>query len=203
MSTAHGATSANADDDDDPVIATFNVFLNPALLPGKRLLALGNGLRRDAHASTTSSNLDERDPTWGATPSEVRLKPKVGVMEMDVPRDVRNNYDHAKGIEMGTAMRIARDDGALNFFGEAGGMGVSAPPPQPRRKDRLTELGLSGQLEWDEAVKADQVLMQYTLAGKFVKEENKRSEHLIGIIQGGEFSLLLSFLPSSLYYFSY
>jgi len=126
------------------------------------------------------------------------VKPKVGIMEMDVPRDVSNNYDVAKGIEMGTAMKIVRDDGAVNFFGEGGGMGVSAPPPQPRRRDRQTEQGLAGTLEWDEAVSTGRVLTHYTMAGKFAKEENKRSEQMIGIVQGGLYPLFLfsSFVPS-------
>lgn len=52
----------------------------------------------------------------GKKPLELRIKPKCGLVEVDIPIDTRYHYDREKGIEFGSALRKTAVNGNPNLF---------------------------------------------------------------------------------------
>ena len=62
----------------------------------------------------------------GQKPIQVRIKPKSGYVEVDIPVHISNNYDKEKGIEYGEAMRKSKVLQEGGSYGVAGGLGTAA-----------------------------------------------------------------------------
>lgn len=98
-----------ASTDDDPVIASYDVFLTDSEISRYVLQYM------DRHESLP---YNERR---GQKPTALRMKPSTGLVEVDVPINTRESYVADKGLRYGEAMkksRSARDGGA---YGMAGG----------------------------------------------------------------------------------
>ncbi|KAL4958336.1 Sin-like protein conserved region-domain-containing protein [Aspergillus filifer] len=105
--------SSSADKDADPVIASYDIYLTNSDISRYVLQYLD---RPTGHAY---------DDANGQKPTSLRLKPKTGLVEVDVPINTRVNYDIGKGIKYGEALiksRSAREGGA---YGMAGGFSVA------------------------------------------------------------------------------
>lgn len=164
---------SSTQDEDDPVVATFNVFLNPPLPENQKLIALHQSVRYDEGGS----------PAFPRPPSEVRIKPDSGIIEVDVPLDMLDNYDREKGMQYGRALRETMEAKGGGSHGLAGGFGVGAPAaPLGRKGDRERER----RTEWVDEVRADRVLRSQTLGGIIPKKEPVN--YMIGVFQGGESS---------------
>jgi DNA-directed RNA polymerase-3 subunit RPC5 len=108
----------------------------------------------------------------------MRLKPKSGMVELDVPTNIIDSYDREKGMRWGRVLQeslLAKSGGS---HGLAGGFGVGAPQQRGRRRED-SEIS-----DWSEEVKHGRVLHTQTLGGhspnaRFVK-------HMIGVFQDGE-----------------
>ncbi|KAJ5102007.1 hypothetical protein NUU61_004229 [Penicillium alfredii] len=95
--------------DDDPVVSSYDVFLTDSQISRYVFQYLDR---------PQSNPYNDRA---GQKPVELRMKPRTGLVEVDVPISTRANYDVSKGLRYGEAMkksRAARDGGA---YGMAGG----------------------------------------------------------------------------------
>jgi hypothetical protein len=97
------------DPDDDPVVSSYDVFLTDSEVSRYVFQYLDRSKR---HPYIEAK---------GQKPTELRLKPRSGLVEVDIPINIRQNYDVNKGARYGEAMkksRASRDGGA---YGMAGG----------------------------------------------------------------------------------
>ena len=61
----------------------------------------------------------------GQKPSEIRIKPRCGVVEVDIPMDTGEFFDQEKGIEFGGALRKSQSLQKGKAYGLAGGLGIA------------------------------------------------------------------------------
>ena len=61
--------------------------------------------------------------SFGNKPLELRIKPKCGLVEVDVPIDIHHHFDRDKGLEFGAALRKKAITGDSNsFYGVSSGL---------------------------------------------------------------------------------
>lgn len=98
-----------ASTEDDPVIASYDVFLTDS------------DISRYVFQYLDRPSKLPYNERRGQKPIALKMKPGTGLVEVEVPIQTRGNYDRTKGFKYGDAMkksRAARDGGA---FGMAGG----------------------------------------------------------------------------------
>lgn len=166
------------DDDDDPVTATYNVFINPSLPLGRRLLVLQHPNRTD----------DAPRPP----PTELRVKAQAGMVEVDVPLDNTVAYDREKGLKWGKTLNASMATKNGGSHGLAGGFGFGTVQARGGRKKAEDEDEV---MDWQEAVRQDKVLRTQTLGGQY--PEYKEVQHMVGVFQGSELQQLLCFYTFS------
>ncbi|KAI1482904.1 hypothetical protein F4774DRAFT_253433 [Daldinia eschscholtzii] len=182
----------NNNDDADPIVASYDVYTNPQLPENRRLLVLQHPNRQGPVRAPYKQI------------SEVRVKPKSGFIEVDVPVSYgHTDYDRDKGLRWGSA--LARSTAAKNggSHGLAGGFGVGVPTrgtaaagggggaggrgAAGKRPDDLErELSM---LDWSEAVRQDKVLRTQTLGGQFAIEKETNCRWMVGVFKGDQLHL--------------
>jgi DNA-directed RNA polymerase-3 subunit RPC5 len=173
-----------ADSADDPVVASYPVYLNPTLPSGRKLLVLQHPNRLTASAAPPP-------------PSAMRLKPATGMVEVDVPIQTHlASYDRDKGMRWGRALHMASSARAGGALGLPGGFGIgSTPAPAAvgaRRKAAAAAtaaaadgvVGDDAVLDWPEAVRHDRVLRTQTLGGQI--PDSGEVQYMVGVFQGSE-----------------
>ncbi|KAL9622710.1 MAG: hypothetical protein Q9160_003020 [Pyrenula sp. 1 TL-2023] len=111
-------------EDDDPVIDTFDVFLTP---PVQSLEAVSESTESFIAPKCFLLQYPERkinQPYRASTyqePYSFRLKPKTGLVEIDVPIDTEYNYDSSKGDHYAASIRRSKILAAGGSLGLAGG----------------------------------------------------------------------------------
>ncbi|KAF4995822.1 hypothetical protein FGRMN_4884 [Fusarium graminum] len=173
-SSVKPSTAANPttiDDDDDPVTATYNVFINPALPLGRRLLVLQHPNRTD----------DAPRPP----PTELRVKAQAGMVEVDVPLDNTVAYDREKGLKWGKTLHTSMATKNGGSHGLAGGFGFGTVQTRGGRKK--AEADEDESMDWTEALRQDKVLRTQTLGGQY--PEYKEVQHMVGVFQGKDLHL--------------
>ncbi|KAK3378955.1 hypothetical protein B0T24DRAFT_716632 [Lasiosphaeria ovina] len=178
------------DDDDDPVVATYSVFVKPPL-PTHRKLVVMQFVNK-----TSSDPAQIRPPRIG----EIRVKPDTGMFEVDVPVETGRAYDRGKGVAWGSALHKSMEAKKGGSLGLAGGFGIGGPSSRGggagsrggRRGGGGDGNGLGGnddgeggggQLTWAEAMRQDKVLRTQTLIGNKSREE-VNTTHMVGVFQG-------------------
>ena len=179
------ASAAASDSDDDPITASYPVFLNPSLPLGRRLLVLQHPNRTD----------DAPRPP----PSELRIKDQSGMVEVDMPLDYNAAYDREKGVRWGRVLQSSMATKNGGSHGLAGGFGFGAVQQRggggsSRKK---SEVDAEDLMDWNEAVRQDKVLRTQTLGGQY--PEADEVQHMVGVFQGSRFSYSLGHLRKSLY----
>ncbi|KAK7429909.1 hypothetical protein QQZ08_003531 [Neonectria magnoliae] len=160
------------DEDDDPVTATYQVFLNPSLPLGRRLLVL-------QHPNRT-------DDTPRAPPTELRVKANAGMVEVDMPLDNSVAYDREKGLKWGRTLHASMTAKNGGSHGLAGGFGFGTVQRSAAGRKK-TEADDDDDLDWTEAVRQDKVLRIQTLGGQY--PDYKEVQHMIGVFQGKDLHL--------------
>ena len=128
-------------------------------------------------------------------PMEMRIKPKAGFIEVDVPMNVHLNYNKHKGVRWGEALRKAKEDGQ-NSFGVASGFervpmqrGVGSRPggrPSPTNlggedmEDDIDDL----LRRFDDANDKGHVMNKQTLGGQVLKDESGKPRYMLGTFRG-------------------
>ncbi|KAH6632399.1 Sin-like protein conserved region-domain-containing protein [Chaetomium tenue] len=174
MSSTHLPPGASAADDDDPVVASYSVFIKPTLPEHRNLVVL-------QYVTKTA-----QDPAQIRVPriSELRTKPDTGMYEVDVPIDTTEAYDRTKGMVWGTALQKSTETKKGGSLGLAGGFNMVATSTGAR--GRRGGAGADDEplpVTWAEAARQDKVLRNQTYGGvRSAEEENTR--HMIGVFQG-------------------
>lgn len=128
----------------------------------------------------------------GLKPLELRIKPKCGVVEVDVPMIVHFNFDKEKGIQYGQALRKSRVLQEGSSYGLTGGLrsGVSAtrlrssnqeenPTPDEPSSEALLE-------NFEDANNKGHVMNKLTLGGRIVPWKDGDPIYLLGVFKGSE-----------------
>ncbi|ROT42914.1 hypothetical protein SODALDRAFT_327080 [Sodiomyces alkalinus F11] len=156
--------------ENDPIVASYDVILNPSLPGNRKLWVLQQPNRTDMNQ---------------APPSAMRLKPRSGMVEVDIPLDYQRSYDRDKGMHWGRHLKnsLAAKNGGSH--GLAGGFGIGAVPPRAKKRDEDRDDDLM--MDWTEALRQDKVLRTQSLGGTC--PETKEVQHMIGVFQGNELHL--------------
>ncbi|KAL7900424.1 Sin-like protein conserved region domain-containing protein [Trichoderma sp. SZMC 28014] len=159
------------DAEDDPITASYQVFLNPSLPLGRRLLVL-------QHPNRT-------DNTPRPPPTELRLKEHSGMVEVDIPQDNTTAYDREKGLKWGRTLQNSMAVKNGGSHGLAGGFGVGAVQQRaPRKKGDVDE---DDNLDWNDAVRQGKVLSTQTLGGQY--PDTDEVQYMVGVFQGKDLHL--------------
>lgn len=164
------------DNDDDPVTATYPVFLNPSLPAGRRLLVLQHPNRTDDHP---------RPP-----PTELRVKSRAGMVELDIPLDSAVAYDREKGLKWGKSLKASIQAKGGGSHGLAGGFAIGAAQQRGGRGARRDAAAEEEDLmmDWNEAARQGKVLATQTLGGQYPEESDV--QYMVGVFQGSKESPL-------------
>lgn len=146
------------------VVTKYRLFINKPT--GKRAMLLQYPNREVGQEYRASS---------GNKPSEIRIKPKCGLVEVDIPVDVQVNYDKEKGVEYGEALRKSRLLQEGGSYSLGGGLGIGpkptskgdrrAPPPQGPSHEKLLE-------NFNDANNKGHVMNKITLGGQIYPFKN-------------------------------
>jgi DNA-directed RNA polymerase-3 subunit RPC5 len=180
MAETETEAQLDADNNDhDPIVSEFEVFIKPHL-NGDRQIFVFQFPNRDR-----SKPYDARH---ACAPTELRVKPKAGMVELDVPLDVYRNYDRKRGIKWGESMKrssVARGGGS---HGLPGGFGIGGAPSVGRGRGRgeVEEVDQGKLLEnYQNAVEDGHVLQKQTLGGQFIAKNSTSPQYMLGTFTNG------------------
>lgn len=166
------------DDELGNLVGEYNMFINQ---PEKRLMLL------------QYPNRDIGQPysdRIGLKPLELRIKPKCGLVEVDVPMIVRSNFDKDKGIQYGQAMRKSRVLQEGGSYGLSGGFRsglLSARLRSSNQEQNLTSEEPSHETlleNFEDANNKGHVMNKLTLGGRIVPWEDGDPIYLLGVFRG-------------------
>ena len=116
----------------------------------------------------------------------MRIKPKSGFLEMDIPLSTEAHFNKHQGLRWGNAVQKA-DASGVTTFGAAAGFGPGNMQRRGRGGETLDEYG-DGSLEnFDESVQRKQVHNKQTLGGRILKNEDGKPNYMLGTFRGGRF----------------
>ncbi|OJD13867.1 hypothetical protein AJ78_05714 [Emergomyces pasteurianus Ep9510] len=98
----------------DPIIASYDIYITDSQI--RRFL-----LQYPDRQSTQPYNVTNQQK-----PTELRLKPRTGLVEVDIPINTHVNYDEKKGLRYGNALRKSRVIAEGGTMGMAGGFNTGA-----------------------------------------------------------------------------
>lgn len=140
------------------VVAKYRLLVNKPT--GKRAMLIQYPNRKVGQEYRAAS---------GNKPSEIRIKPKCGLVEIDIPVDIHDNYHKEKGVEFGEAIRKSRLLQEGGSYSLGGGLGMSTkiisksdrrvPPPEGPSHEKLLE-------NFDDANNKGHVMNKITLGGQ-------------------------------------
>ncbi|KAH9897142.1 hypothetical protein F4778DRAFT_245657 [Xylariomycetidae sp. FL2044] len=164
------------DDEDDPIVASYNIYSNPALPSNRQILILQHPNRQGQIRETYQQI------------NEVRMKPSTGMVEVDVPLGHANSgYDRDKGVKWGAALSKSVAAKGGGSHGLAGGFGLGLPAMRGgKRKDEERELDAG---DWTEALRQDKVLRTQTLGGQFPAASEAHCQWMVGVFKGEQLHL--------------
>jgi DNA-directed RNA polymerase-3 subunit RPC5 len=180
-------------EDEDPVIAEYDVFTTPDLAEQTYLLQYLNRAKEQPY-----------NESHGMQPLELRVKQNSGFIEVDVPTNVHYNYNRLNGVRWGESLRKAKEEGQ-NAFGVTAGFerphprsnlarggaargGASRGAPRARASETADD-GPDEELEeflnrFDDANDKGHVLNKQTLGGQILKQEDGEPKYMVGAFRG-------------------
>lgn len=170
---------AGEEQDADPIKASYDVYIKPHLSSDREMYIL-QFPNRDARQHYKKA--------YNSAPLKMRIKPNAGMVEMDVPMDVYNNYDRQKGQSWGDAMKKSASTKGTGTHGLPGGFGIGgAPPPRGRGRGAIEDpIALQKEIleDYKNAVAREEVLVKQTLGGQAVPIEETSPHYMIGTFHG-------------------
>ncbi|USW57180.1 Putative DNA-directed RNA polymerase III subunit Rpc5 [Septoria linicola] len=174
--------------DEDPVIAEYDVYLTPALQEQILLLQYPNRPRNRPYNSQ-----------YGATPHDMRIKPKSGFVEVDVKLNSNHNFNKYMGLKWGDASNASKQlHNASGTFGPAAGLS-GAKPRNARRDGPLKDtaqrdVDLENDLQsFREAEQEHRVHAAQTLGGQIIRHDDEldagKPHYFVGAFQGDQLHL--------------
>ncbi|KAI0993011.1 hypothetical protein K3495_g15173 [Podosphaera aphanis] len=173
-------------DDNDPIKASYDVFVKPRI-SGERRVYILQFPNRDARQNYNASS--------GAQPLKMRIKPKAGMVEIDVPIQPFDDYDREKGIKWGHSMKKSQISKGGGSHGLPGGFGIGGAPPSTKGKgkEKNTENEVFNQEEiledFEAAVKKELVLLKQTLGGQSILKSDTTPQYMIGTFRKDQLHL--------------
>ncbi len=189
--TDNSTPSADNDDGDDPIVASYDVLIKPQWSDGRQLYVL-QFPNRDADDDYTSAKQ--------SLPMELRIKPSTGLLELDVPVNVFSNYDRAKGAHWGEVLRKSTlmksntgTGGTGGSHGLAGGFGIGGVAPGPGRGRAKDEDLVAAQMEiledFNDGITKGRVLNKQTLGGQTLPKDETSPNYYLGAFKGDQLHL--------------
>ena len=162
-----------------PIVKEYKLYVNPSKM---RSLLLQFPQRE---------NGQEYRAFTGQKPLELRIKPKCGLVELDIPMNIHDNYDKGKGIQYGQALRSSNLLQQGGSYGIAGGLGVdSRLAKEDRRAIPLEGPSPEKLLEnFDDSNNKGYVMNRMTLGGMIVPFQDGDPIYMNAAFHGGESSL--------------
>ena len=163
---------SKADDDGDPVLREYDVFFNDSVTEKLQLMLL------------QYPNRDRRLPYLEANrakPTELRMKPRAGLIEVDIPMETFDNYDQEKAVRFGDALRISTDSRAGGSLGLAGGFGIGITP-----SSRTSTSANRGSKPEEGEINSNRLLNKQTLGGQMDVVEAEKPIYMLGAFHKGK-----------------
>lgn len=146
------------------VVTKYRLFINKPT--GKRAMLIQYPNRKVGQ---------EYRAACGNKPSEIRIKPKCGLIEVDIPVNTHIEYNKEKGVEYGEAMRKSRLLQEGGSYSLGGGLGIApkgassadrgVPPPEGPSHEKLLK-------NFDDANNKGHVMNKITLGGQIYPFKN-------------------------------
>lgn len=176
-------------EDDDPVVAEYDVYITPEL-EAQQLYVL-QYLNRPPDQPFTKATQSQ--------PTELRVKTDSGFIEVDVPIEIRQNYNRPAGVRWGEAMRKTKGFGQ-RAFGIASGFertmprsgnrpgvdGAPAAPVATEDDDNFEEYVT----HFEDANEKGHVLNTQTFGGQILKDDGKGPSYMLGTFRDGKLRFL-------------
>ncbi|KAF4631917.1 hypothetical protein G7Y89_g6207 [Cudoniella acicularis] len=173
-------------DTDDPIKTSYDVFIKPRISSDRQIYVL-QFPNRDSKQEYAAKNQSQ--------PLKLRVKQNAGMVEMDVPVDAWRNYDRAKGIQWGDALKKSNVSKGRGSHGLPGGFGIGGAQPAGRGRGRASadDAALIENLlrDYPGAMEREQVLTKQTLGGQTVSTDETNPRYMIGTFRKNQ----LHFLP--------
>lgn len=148
----------------------------------------------------------------GQKPLDLRIKPKCGLVEVDIPVDIHGNYDKEKGLDYGSVLRKGRLAGNDSSYGLPGGLGIGSgslgksrmakrPANRPQNsieRDEISEKGEADNMipdgpthqklldNFDDANNKGHVLNKITLGGRAIPFRNGDPVYMVATFTDGK-----------------
>ncbi|KAF2873367.1 Sin-like protein conserved region-domain-containing protein [Massariosphaeria phaeospora] len=174
------AAATNTAEDDDAVVAEYDVFITPQL---QQKLYVMQYMNRGPDQPFTKAT--------GSKPEEVRIKESSGFIEIDAPLNIRQNYNRQKGVEWGEAIRKTKGFGQ-KAYGIAAGFeramprltnrpgasgGVPAAPVNAAADDDNHDEYVAN---FEDANEKGHVLNTQTYGGQILQHDGKGPTYMVG-----------------------
>lgn len=172
-------------EDDDPVVAEYDVYITPEV--EEQQLYVLQYLNRQPDQPFTKAT--------GSQPAELRVKKETGFIEVDVPINIRQNYNRVNGVRWGEAMRKTKGFGQ-KAFGIASGFertmpragnrpgaegGPAAPVITAEDDDNLEEYIT----HFEDANEKGHVLNSQIFGGQILGDDGKGPSYMLGTFRDG------------------
>lgn len=166
--------------------AEYDVFITPELLEKVYLLQYVNRDRNKGYNARSA-----------ACPTEVRIKPESGYLEVDVDMNTNRNFNKYKGLQWGDAMGNARNIGSATFGPASGLLPVTrgarvAGVPRAAKDDVSRENDLQNKLvDFTESVNKNYVHHIQTLGGQILpaSEGISAPQYMLGAFRNNQLHL--------------
>jgi len=174
--TISSSGSGTPSEDDDPVIAEYDVYITEPSSDTSKAYVL--------QFPNRSSSMPYRVGS-AQSPMAVRVKPKSGFMELDLSISTKANFDRAKGVRWSQSLREAEEEGLGKFgmssgfssrvFRQAFGKDKSAID---REEEAYTLLDT-----FRDAEREGKVLSKQVLGGQILGNQEGRPFYMMGTFQ--------------------
>ncbi|KAL8690778.1 MAG: hypothetical protein Q9218_003852 [Villophora microphyllina] len=124
----------------------------------------------------------------GQKPLEIRIKPEHGHVEVDIPINIKQHWNHDKAVDYQHAMRnstVLQNGGSYSLAGGLGNAGK--PAPAEKSTDRPKPAGPSKETllaNIDDANEKGHVMNKITLGGRLYPAEEGDPTYMIGTFKG-------------------
>lgn len=163
-------------DPDDPVVASYDVYLTDSQI-ARYVFQFPDRDREPEIGGPYNESTAQK-------PTVLRLKPKTGLVEIDVPINTSPGYyDTSKGIKYGEALRDSRVLKGGGAFGLAGGFNPNGPG---RVK---MEGGSADTMDDARSLKMQTILRTQTLAGRIKDAHEGDPMYMLGAFRGSKFRI--------------
>jgi DNA-directed RNA polymerase-3 subunit RPC5 len=172
-------------EDDDPVVAEYDVFITPDML--EQQLYVLQYLNRPPNQPFTQATQ--------SAPTELRVKKDSGFVEVDIPIDIHQNYNRPAGVRWGESLRKTKGFGQRAYGIASGfertmprnrpGAGEGAAPPTTAvdDDDNVEEYVT----HFEDANEKGHVLNAQTFGGQILKDDGKGPSYMLGTFRDGRF----------------